>query len=91
MPVAKGMAGDFDTMPRPHTAQQTSGFHFGVTGLQPDYDLRTPQLNCGHCEYPLECVEQNRRSGTWLGSFMCPNCRSEYFYAYRWGRLVQKA
>jgi hypothetical protein len=78
-------------MPRAHTAGQTSGFHFVPTDLQADSDLRSPQLHCGHCEYPLECVEQNRRSGTWLGSFMCPNCRSEYFYAYRWGRLVQKA
>jgi len=41
--------------------------------------------------YGLECVEQNRRSGTWVGSFICPNCRSEYFYAYRWGRLLKKA
>jgi hypothetical protein len=40
--------------------------------------------------YGLECVEQNRRSGTWVGSFICPNCRSEYFYAYRWGRLLRK-
>ncbi len=48
-------------------------------------------LRCSHCEHPLECLDKTRRSGTWLGSFMCPNCRSEYFYAYRWGRLVQKA
>jgi hypothetical protein len=48
-------------------------------------------LNCSRCDYTLECVEQNRRSGTWLGSFICPNCRSEYFYAYRWGRLMQKS
>jgi len=78
-------------MPRAHTSGQTSGFHFASAGLQADTDLRTPQLHCETCEYPLECVEQNRRSGTWLGSFMCPNCRSEYFYAYRWGRLVQKS
>jgi hypothetical protein len=25
-----------------------------------------------------------------VGSFICPNCRSEYFYAYRWGRLLKK-
>ena len=47
-------------------------------------------LTCGHCTYGLECVEQNRRSGTWVGSFICPNCRSEYFYAYRWGKLLKK-
>jgi len=47
-------------------------------------------LTCVHCNYGLECVEQNRRSGTWVGSFICPNCRSEYFYAYRWGRLLKK-
>jgi hypothetical protein len=47
-------------------------------------------LRCAHCTYGLECVEQNRRSGTWVGSFICPNCRSEYFYAYRWGRLLKK-
>jgi hypothetical protein len=47
-------------------------------------------LLCNHCDYGLECVDQSRRTGTWLGSFMCPNCRSEYFYAYRWGNLVKK-
>jgi hypothetical protein len=47
-------------------------------------------LPCGRCGCVLECVEQNRRLGTWLGSFLCPNCRSEYFYAYRWGRLLTK-
>jgi hypothetical protein len=45
---------------------------------------------CVHCMHSLECVEQNRRSGTWVGSFICPNCRSEYFYAYRWGKLLKK-
>jgi len=48
-------------------------------------------LTCVQCAYGLECVEQNRRSGTWVGSFICPNCRSEYFYAYRWGRLLKKS
>jgi hypothetical protein len=47
-------------------------------------------MTCAHCMYTLECVEQNRRSGTWVGSFICPNCRSEYFYAYRWGTLSKK-
>jgi hypothetical protein len=49
------------------------------------------QLSCQQCEHPLECVEQNRRAGSWLGSYVCPNCRSEYFYAYRWGRLVRRS
>jgi hypothetical protein len=65
--------------------------HLAAAGLQSDYQIRSLHLNCGHCDYPLECLEQNRHSGTWLGSFLCPNCRSEYFYAYRWGRLVRKA
>jgi len=47
-------------------------------------------LICSHCAYPLECVEQNRRAGSWLGSLLCPNCRNEYLYAYRWGRLMRK-
>ena len=77
-------------MARAHTSGQTSGFHFASAALQADSDLRSPQLQCEHCEHPLECVDQNRRAGTWLGSFICPNCRSEYFYAYRWGRLLKK-
>ena len=64
--------------------------HAAAAGLQSSYHVSNPHLNCSHCEYPIECVEQNRRSGTWLGSFICPNCRSEYFYAYRWGRLMRK-
>lgn len=59
--------------------------------LQPEYRMRSGHLNCSHCDHPLECVEQNRRMGTWLGSFICANCRSEYFFAYRWGRLIRKA
>jgi hypothetical protein len=47
-------------------------------------------LTCSHCKYPLECVEQSRRAGSWLGSLLCPNCRNEYLYAYRWGRLMRK-
>jgi hypothetical protein len=47
-------------------------------------------LVCSHCKYPLECVEQSRRAGSWLGSLLCPNCRNEYLYAYRWGRLMRK-
>jgi hypothetical protein len=77
-------------MPRAHTHLAVTGglaFHPDAVEARP---LRGRHLNCAHCDHPLECVEQNRRSGTWLGSFMCPNCRSEYFYAYRWGRLLPK-
>lgn len=75
----------------PRTQEFSRDFDAGrlaAAGLQ---DGGSVHLNCGYCNYSLECVEQNRRSGTWLGSFICPNCRSEYFYAYRWGRLVRKA
>jgi Zn finger protein HypA/HybF involved in hydrogenase expression len=61
-----------------------------AAGVHSSFQMRSPHLNCLHCGYTLECVEQNRRSGTWLGSLICPNCRSEYFYAYRWGRLTRK-
>jgi hypothetical protein len=61
-----------------------------AASLPSGYQAGNPNLSCAQCEYPIECVEQNRRSGTWLGSFICPNCRSEYFYAYRWGRLMRK-
>jgi len=46
---------------------------------------------CAQCANPLECVEQSRRAGSWLGSLICPNCRSEYLYAYRWGRLMRRS
>jgi hypothetical protein len=75
-------------MPRVHSSIATLS---GVRAARAGYDLLGRHLHCSHCEHPLECLDKNRRSGTWLGSFMCPNCRSEYFYAYRWGRLVQKA
>ena len=78
-------------MRRVHTHIAAVGeFHLDDRGTVRDHARRRP-LACAHCEHPLECVEQNRRLGTWLGSFMCPNCRSEYFYAYRWGRLLPKA
>jgi hypothetical protein len=76
-------------MPRAHTQQAPAG-GFGITRSAVIQPIRSHHLNCAHCDHPLECVDQNRRSGTWLGSFMCPNCRSEYFYAYRWGRLLPK-
>jgi hypothetical protein len=72
-------------MPRAHSSI-TSG-----TGDTSHADaIHGRALTCVHCTYGLECVEQNRRAGTWVGSFICPNCRSEYFYAYRWGRLLKK-
>ena len=77
-------------MPRSQTNPINPGDAGLSAGLQSGFQMRSPHLHCSHCEYPLECVEQNRRSGTWLGSFICPNCRSEYFYAYRWGRLMRK-
>jgi hypothetical protein len=56
-----------------------------------DAHLHGRALTCVQCTHGLECVEQNRRSGTWVGLFICPNCRSEYFYAYRWGKLLKKS
>ena len=58
-------------------------------GLQSNLRMQR-DLNCSHCGYPLECVEQSRHSGSWLGSLLCPNCRNEYLYAYRWGRLMRR-
>lgn len=76
-------------MPRAHSSIGN------LSGAHPASELHSEALHgraltCAHCTYSLECVEQNRRSGTWVGSFICPNCRSEYFYAYRWGRLLKK-
>jgi hypothetical protein len=62
-----------------------------AVGLHSGYHADTRNLQCSRCDYPLECLEQNRRSGSWLGSLICPNCRSEYFYAYRWRRLTRKS
>jgi hypothetical protein len=79
-------------MARTHDFPQAIGSARTSAGRgQRNLQLGTSNLNCGHCNYTLECVDQNRRSGTWLGSFICPNCRHEYFYAYRWGRLVRKS
>lgn len=68
----------------------SAGAHF-ASDLQVSQYISGPHFACGHCAHVLECVEQNRRSGTWISSFICPNCRSEYFYAYRWGQLVKKS
>ena len=79
-------------MPRTHTHPSTpDDAGIAKAGLPSNLQMRNPHLTCSHCQYSLECVEQNRHSGTWLGSFICPNCRSEYFYAYRWGRLMRKS
>jgi len=79
------------TQHHPQAPPAPTDLGIASAALQSGYQMRSPHLNCSVCEYPLECVEQNRRSGTWLGSFICPNCRSEYFYAYRWGRLMRKS
>jgi len=79
-------------MPRAHSsigASAATAAHSAMD-VHADAHLHGRALTCAHCTYGLECVEQNRRSGTWVGSFICPNCRSEYFYAYRWGRLLKK-
>ena len=76
-------------MPRAHSSLAAiTGTH--TTDVQTDAHLHGRVLTCAHCMHGLECVEQNRRSGTWVGSFICPNCRSEYFYASRWGKLLKK-
>ena len=76
-------------MPRPDLYVVNPDEAVPSAGLQ--FQMHTPQLSCSQCDHTLECLERNRRSGTWLGSFICPNCRSEYFYAYRWERLMRKS
>jgi hypothetical protein len=77
-------------MPRAHSSLGATAAAHTAADVHADAHLHGRALTCAHCTYGLECVEQNRRSGTWVGSFICPNCRSEYFYAYRWGRLLKK-
>lgn len=77
-------------MPRAHSAIAPDSGMQSAADAHADVHLHGRALTCGHCMHGLECVEQNRRSGTWVGSFICPNCRSEYFYAYRWGKLLKK-
>jgi len=77
-------------MPRAFSSMAAPGVHESAADLHTGFAPHGRHLTCEHCEHALECVDQSRRSGTWLGSFMCPNCRSEYFYAYRWQRLVKK-
>ena len=63
----------------------------GPQAFRPDLDRTQSQaLTCQRCTHPLECVDQHRRAGGWLGALLCPNCRTEYLYAYRWDRLVMR-
>ncbi len=73
-----------------HSLDTSRDLEISSAGLQSSPQMQRPHLKCSHCEHPLECVEQSRRSGSWLGSLICPNCRSEYLYAYRWGRLMRR-
>jgi len=77
-------------MPRAHSSIGATSAAHTAADFHADATVHGRALTCAHCMHHLECVEQNRRSGTWVGSFMCPNCRSEYFYAYRWGKLLKK-
>ena len=77
-------------MPRAHSSIAADTSAHAAADIHADAHLHGRALTCAHCMHGLECVEQNRRSGTWVGSFICPNCRSEYFYAYRWGKLLKK-
>jgi hypothetical protein len=77
-------------MPRANSSLGATSREQVAADAHPEAHLHGSALTCGHCAHSLECVEQNRRSGTWVGSFICPNCRSEYFYAYRWGKLLKR-
>jgi hypothetical protein len=77
-------------MPRAHHAIASVGGAVHASAMHAEAHLHGRVLTCAHCTYGLECVEQTRRAGSWVGSFLCPNCRSEYLYAYRWGRLLEK-
>jgi len=77
-------------MPRAHSSIGSLQGAPAAGAPQADSHVQGRALTCAHCAYGLECVEQNRRLGSWVGSFICPNCRSEYLYAYRWGRLLRK-
>lgn len=75
-------------MPRTHSSFEPNAH--GIDEMRPDRPLLADTLTCSRCATGLECVEQNRRSGAWVGSYLCPRCRSEYFYGYRSGHLLQK-
>ena len=77
-------------MPRAHHSLRTVSGAQAAPALQPCPHLHGRALTCTRCAHGLECVEQNRRAGSWVGSFICPKCRSEYLYAYRWGRLFDR-
>jgi hypothetical protein len=74
----------------PHQSISSHDRDISAAGLQSGLPYRSDFI-CAQCAYPLECVEQSRRAGSWLGSLICPNCRSEYLYAYRWGRLMRRS
>jgi hypothetical protein len=77
-------------MPRANRSNAAASFHIAARGLR-QAGTRSREHECDRCEHPLECVEQNRRMGTWLGSLICPNCRAEYLYVYRWSRLMRRS
>jgi uncharacterized protein with PIN domain len=54
------------------------------------FQLGGRDMSCAQCGHQLDCIDHQERLGTWLGSFKCPRCRSEYFYSYRWRRLVRR-
>lgn len=78
-------------MPSANRSTTATGFHIAARGLPQEDQTRSRERTCDRCEHPLECVEQNRRMGTWVGSFICPNCRAEYLYVYRWSRLMRRS
>jgi hypothetical protein len=77
-------------MPRTHSSLGSVPDANAIGDVHAEPPALTEGLTCSHCSNGLECVEQNRREGAWVGSYICPRCRSEYFYAYRWGRLLRK-
>jgi hypothetical protein len=77
-------------MPRSSLSTTTSAVDIAGFNLQSNFHGKR-DFACAQCQAPLECVEQSRRSGSWLGSLICLNCRSEYLYAYRWGRLMRRS
>ena len=75
----------------PHQSINSRDQEISAAGLHSGGQARRADFICAQCQNPLECVEQSRRAGSWLGSLICPNCRSEYLYAYRWGRLMRRS
>lgn len=77
-------------MARTHSSLGSESNAHGIGQLRADRPLLVEPLTCSRCSTGLECVEQNRRAGAWVGSYLCPRCRSEYLYGYRWGHLLRK-